>query len=228
MGSENMDRRNVNLHIQKLDAREIQKYRPITLLGIIYKIWGIVTINRLTPILNFPTYDARGAYKKGRPDLSLIQNNIKNANANGLILLGLSEAIGALYRDLLWATLRRQGLPWELIRQIMIGRNGTMIQTENSWVIKNPAKNSKGAPGGSPIVATISAIYRDNMLGEYDAELAMGHRKDTTVMRKGWGSIKWKRYTKATKTGRKETEILYAPCKKPQDCYHALRQACIF
>ena len=96
---------------KKKDMEEIQNYRPITLITIIYKIWKIMTKRRST-FMNLLTNEQQCAYKQGRSTidiLSLIQNNIQQDKTKKIIIVDLSKAFDSIDRDAMWTISYQQG-----------------------------------------------------------------------------------------------------------------------
>ena len=90
---------------KKGDKRNINNYRPITLLPTIYKIWSTILSNRLTPILNLLTNEQQCAYKTKKSTMDiiyLIKNKYIKGEIKGQILLGLSKAFDRINRSKLW------------------------------------------------------------------------------------------------------------------------------
>ena len=67
-----MGKRNGDIHIKRKCQMEIQNYRPITLINIIYKIWDIVMTEKHAVIMNIITAELQTAYKKGRSTLDIL------------------------------------------------------------------------------------------------------------------------------------------------------------
>ena len=59
---------------KKNDPKDINNYRPITLLTSIYKIWATVISNRLYPIMNLLTNETQCGYKYNKSTFEIIFN----------------------------------------------------------------------------------------------------------------------------------------------------------
>ena len=90
--------------LHKKQARgDINNYRPITLINMIYKIWDTITSQRLNPILNLLTEDDQYAYKHKRSTidiLAIVNIQLKNDATQQMILLDFSKAFGNIGRDI--------------------------------------------------------------------------------------------------------------------------------
>ena len=72
------------------DPLNLENYRTIALLDMIYKIWASVCGNILTPLLNLLTDEARTAYKPNRSTLGglpHVENEVKQSITNQLIII---------------------------------------------------------------------------------------------------------------------------------------------
>jgi len=187
-------------YIYKAKERNMLKnYRPITLLNMVYKIRAIILSNRLTPILNLLTSESQTEYKNSRSTLgvlSLLQKNIKNDNATGLILMDLSKAIDAIDRNLLWAILYEKGPPWDCIRLIRMGHTNNQLRPNYKGALGNSTHNNRGVFQGSPLRAMLFITYFDSMMRGYTQNLhgKIKHRKQTLLQRTPEQEYAWANY----------------------------------
>ena len=127
--------------LQKKNARDdLNNYRPITIIDVIYKIWATITPQRLNPILDLPTEDDQYAYKQKRSTidiLSIARNQLKNDTTHQMIIFDFPKAFGYIERDILWAKLYGAGLPIELVQILRIGHEGKTYDREcDGYIIK--------------------------------------------------------------------------------------------
>ena len=166
----------------------LKNYRPITLLNMIYKIWATILSNRLATILNLLTSETQTAYKNSRSTLdvlSILQKNIKNDNATGLILIDLSKAFDTINRNLIWAILYGKGLPWDCIRLIRMGHTNNQLCPKYKGAIGASTHNNRGVFQGSPPSAMLFITYFDSMMSDYTQNLKgeIEHRQHTLLQR---------------------------------------------
>lgn len=62
----------VILIFKKNGPKDLNNYRPITLLTTIYKIWAPIITNRLNPITNLITEDTQCGYKAKKSTMDII------------------------------------------------------------------------------------------------------------------------------------------------------------
>ena len=108
----------------------LDNYRPITLIIIIYKIWAFIMAKRLNPVLNLLTPENQYAYKNKKSTvdiLSMVNNQIKNDGTAQLILFDFSKAFGNIERDILWAKLYEDGLSIKFIKMAKMGHEGNKL-----------------------------------------------------------------------------------------------------
>ena len=110
---------------------EIQNYRPITQVNIIYKIWGVAMAGELSVIMNIIKTELQTAYKGGRSTLdilSIINKQIKTDATKHIIMLDISQAFGSVNREIRWAIVYKKGIPRQLIQRIRMGHENTKIR----------------------------------------------------------------------------------------------------
>jgi len=93
-----------------------------------------------------------------------------------IVLMDLAKAFGKVNRARLWTTLYKNGLPMEMIQRVRRGHQGTTIlpKTKGKYGIGSP--NNIGVFQGSAISALLFVIYKDDMMGDYDALSREKHR----------------------------------------------------
>ena len=110
---------------------ELKNYRPVTLLNTIYKIWATIITMRMTPIMSLLPTDNQCAYKAGKSTMDAIfcikQQFIKN-EIQWHISSVLSKAFDRINRNRLWWILYEKGIPPQLIRNIIQGHTGNILQ----------------------------------------------------------------------------------------------------
>ena len=154
----------------KKDQTEIQNYRPITLLNIIYKIWAIIMTEKLAVVMNVVTTELQTSYKKGRSTLdilTIINKQIKTDETKHIIMLDLSKACDSANRELPWTALYKKGLPEPMIRRIRMGHEDTKLRPKAKGTLGKKQINNKGVFQGSPLSALLFIIYFDHMLEMY-------------------------------------------------------------
>ena len=151
--------------LHKKQARDdLDNYRPITLINIIYKIWATVMTRRLNPILNLLTNDDQYAYKSKRSTIdiqAIVNNPLKNSATQKMILFDFSKAFDNIERDILRAKLYEAGLPIKFVQTLRIGHEGNILRPKCDGYIGNGATNNKGVFQGCPIGATLFIICRE-------------------------------------------------------------------
>ena len=73
----------ISLIPKKYDATEVRDFRPISLIGGVYKIIAKVLANRLKMVLGDIVHESRNAFVKGKQILDLV-----------LIANGISKCVG--------------------------------------------------------------------------------------------------------------------------------------
>ena len=102
----------------------LDNYRPITLINIIYKIRASIMATRLNQALNLLTSGNQYAYKNRKSTidiLSVINNQTKNDGTAQLILFDFSKAFDNIERDILWTKLYEAGLSTKFIKMLKMG-----------------------------------------------------------------------------------------------------------
>ena len=87
----------------------LDNYRPLTMINIIYKIWDTIMSTRLNPILNLLTAESQYAYNQKRSTidvLSMVGNVMCNNETHQPVLFDFSKAFGNIARDITDETLR--------------------------------------------------------------------------------------------------------------------------
>jgi len=139
-----------------------------------YKIWNCVFVNRLAPLLNILTDEAHAAYKPNRSTLgvlSLIANEVKQSNANQLIIIDLSEASGGIERRTIWGILYEKGTPRRYISAQQQVHTRAQLRPQIDGKLGNGNKRQqRGFPRG-PLSAQLFTIYIDAMIHDYDKAL---------------------------------------------------------
>ena len=116
---------------QKNSRGDINNYRPITLINMIYTIWATVTSQRVNTILNLLTEDDQYAYKNKRSTidiLAIVNNQLNNNTTRQMVLIGLPKAFCNIERATLWAKLYEEGRPIEFVQMLRIGQDGNKLR----------------------------------------------------------------------------------------------------
>ena len=159
---------------KKGDKRNINNYRPITLLPTIYKIWCTILSNRLTPILNLLTNEQQCAYKTNKSTMDiiyLIKNKYIKGEIKGQILLDLSKAFDRINRSKLWYILYEYGLPENLLYAIVNSHQNTQLSARHQNNRGPLIPNNIGVFQGNPLSPQLFIIYAAHAMNNYNANL---------------------------------------------------------
>ena len=161
--------------LHKKKARgDLDNYRPIALINMIYKIWATIMSQRLNPILNLLTDDDQYAYKSKRSTIDILaiaNNQFKNDATQQMILFDFSKAFDNIERDILWTELYEGGIPIEFVQTLRIGHEGNILRPKCDGYIGKGETNNKGVFQGIPLSATLFIIYAGRMIEQYNLNI---------------------------------------------------------
>ena len=139
-----MDWRSHHTHTQKENIQECSNYRPICITQIIYKIWANVHTNRLARTLNIATSIAKFGYAS---ELITIHAIVKIARAiktgpdsTSIVVVDPPKAFDCVRRQLLWAALRRAGLPITTMQRVKQGHRHTVLRCKENGTYGRPVE----------------------------------------------------------------------------------------
>ena len=163
----------VHIYNNKGEVDECSSYRPICLTQVIYKIWSQLIAKKLSKILHTLTKKQQYGYKTHLSTSgaiikleSYLEKETKNTH---IILTGLTKAFGKVNRTLLWTTLYKKGLPWEMITHIRSGHQNTTLRPKIKNKYGNATQNNVGVFQWSAISALLFIIYQDDMMEDYES-----------------------------------------------------------
>ena len=140
----------VYIYKNKGGQGEFGNYRPICRTKIIYKIWSGLFKIKLTKITHILISNNRYGYKEGISTIDALINaeqyiELEERNAK-ILLMGLSKALGAIKRTLLWTTLYQKEQTGEMIKRIRRGHQGTGLSPKYKGNMGNLRKQHRGIP----------------------------------------------------------------------------------
>lgn len=99
----------ITLIPKEIDATSIKKFRPISLLNCIFKVFTKVLTNRLARLMNFLTYSNQSAFIKGRFILEsvvtaheVLHSTFHSGNSGLVIKLDYEKAFDMVNLDFLF------------------------------------------------------------------------------------------------------------------------------
>ena len=127
---------------------------------------------KLTKIIHILTRNDQYGYKEGISTIAAIikiDQYIGHANRDAeILLMGLSNAFGAINRTLLWATVYKKVYMGEMIKRIQRGHRGAQRAPKYEGEYGElRGSNNIGVFQGSAVSALLFIIYMGDMMGDY-------------------------------------------------------------
>ena len=183
------------LLFKKSDSKDINNYRPIILLPVIYKIWATIISKRISLILNLLTNEQQCAYKTNRSTQDLIyfiKTKLTQTKTQGQLLMDLSKAFGRIDRNTLRWILYRKGLPLPFIKTIIQGHTDTLLCSRHKGIHGPYIENNIGVFQGSPISPQMFIIYSHSFMGDFEMTLKKTNiTQNNIIIRDQDAETKW-------------------------------------
>ena len=143
---------------KKKDKREIENYRPITLLNTDYKIYTKALAIRLAEVAHHAIHPNQAGFMPGRSifdQVKLARMMIKYAEVtekDGVIIaLDQEKAYDKIMHDYLWRSLERYNIHENFIRTVKSLYDSAETRVIINGIISNPFQVSRGVRQGDPL-----------------------------------------------------------------------------
>ena len=102
----------------------LENYRPLTLINIIYKKLATIRARSLDTVLNLLISETQYAYKQKRSTigiLAMVNNVLTKNDTHQLILFNFCKTFGEIERDIMWAKLYEDEIPFSFVKTLKWG-----------------------------------------------------------------------------------------------------------
>lgn len=170
---------------KKGDRTNPENYRGISLLNTAYKIYARVLGNRLKTIADAIMLEEQSGFRKGRSCTDnifsvkqLIEKRREHNLETHLLFVDYTKAFDRVRRNMLWAVLKKRGIPLHLIAAIQSLYKNTKIK-----INQNPPRSiNRGVRQGCPLSACLFNLYIDDAIRLWKNMIKGGIRIDGKIL----------------------------------------------